>query len=381
MGVMSVKRFILLSMVISMIFVWMAPAYADELSKAKEQKKTIEQEIKSVGEDKKNIKSNIKDMESKMNALIEEQKKSSQELKKLENEVKTLEDVINNLNAELEIAEQKYENQKELLKTRIVVMYENSSVTYLQTLIESKSIIDFFERIQLISLISENDKRLVEELDAAKKDVEYKRQLTESQKRQVEEQKRAKEEEIEEIKASRSQVDRKIQEYEMTLENLEKLEDELVKKSQELTKYIEKLMSEAKYTGGVMTWPCPSSTQISSYYGNRYHPILKKYKLHTGIDIAASRGASIVAAAAGKVILAEWQTGYGNTVIIDHGGKIATLYGHADKILVKVGDEVKAGDTIAKVGSTGWSTGPHLHFEVIKDGQTQNPLNYLGKKQ
>lgn len=374
------KRFILLFMIISVIFIWTAPAYADELSKAKEQKKTIEQEINNVGKDKKNIESSIKDMESKKNALIEEQKKSSEDLKRLEGEVRTLEDILNNLTAELEVAEEKYENQKELLKTRIVVMYENSSVTYLQTLIESKSIIDFFERVQLISLISENDKELVEELDAAKKDVEYKRQLTESQKKKVEEQKKAKEEEIEVIKASRSQVDRKIQEYEMTLENLEKLEDELIKKSQELTKYIEKLMSEAKYTGGVMKWPCPSSTQISSYYGNRYHPILKKNKLHTGIDIAASRGASIVAAAAGKVIVAEWQTGYGNTIIIDHGGKIATLYAHADKILVKVGDEVKAGDTIGKVGSTGWSTGPHLHFEVIKNGQTQNPLDYLGKK-
>jgi len=380
MGVMLVKRFILLFMIISVIFIWTAPAYADELSKAKEQKKTIEQEINNVGKDKKNIESSIKDMESKKNALIEEQKKSSEDLKRLEGEVRTLEDILNNLTAELEVAEEKYENQKELLKTRIVVMYENSSVTYLQTLIESKSIIDFFERVQLISLISENDKELVEELDAAKKDVEYKRQLTESQKKKVEEQKKAKEEEIEVIKASRSQVDRKIQEYEMTLENLEKLEDELIKKSQELTKYIEKLMSEAKYTGGVMKWPCPSSTQISSYYGNRYHPILKKNKLHTGIDIAASRGASIVAAAAGKVIVAEWQTGYGNTIIIDHGGKIATLYAHADKILVKVGDEVKAGDTIGKVGSTGWSTGPHLHFEVIKNGQTQNPLDYLGKK-
>ncbi|AUS95516.1 peptidase M23 [Clostridium thermosuccinogenes] len=374
------KRLVLFFMVFALIFVNMAPAHADELSKAKEEKKNIEQEMKNVAKDKKEYESKIKETENQKKALEEERKKADSELKNLQSEVATLNDIILALDAELEAAEDKYQNQVAMLKTRIKVMYENSSVTYLQTLIESKSIIDFFERLQLISLISENDKNLVEELDAAKKDLDYKRQMKESQKKKLEEDVKDKEEKIQSLVASRNQADRKIKEYEMTLEDLEKREDELIKKSQEITKRIEKLMSEAQYSGGIMKWPCPSSTTISSYYGNRYHPILKKNKLHTGIDIAAARGASIVAAAAGTVIVAEWQTGYGNTVIIDHGGKIATLYGHADKILVKVGDKVKAGDTIAKVGSTGWSTGPHLHFEVIKNGQTQNPLDYLGKK-
>ena len=133
-----------------------------------------------------------------------------------------------------------------------------------------------------------------------------------------------------------------------------------------------------------MQWPCPSSYNVTSYYGMRKHPILRKYKMHTGIDIGASKGSSIVAANKGTVIMATYDKsgGYGNMVVLDHGAGITTLYAHASKLCVKVGDEVKAGAVIAKVGSTGLSTGNHLHFEVRVNGETKNPLSteYLGKK-
>jgi murein DD-endopeptidase MepM/ murein hydrolase activator NlpD len=108
----------------------------------------------------------------------------------------------------------------------------------------------------------------------------------------------------------------------------------------------------------------------------RMHPILRKYKMHTGIDIDADKGDSIIAANKGTVIIAKYdRNGYGNMIVIDHGGGITTLYGHASKLLVSVGDEVNAGQVIAKVGSTGLSTGPHLHFEVRVDGTPKNPLS------
>jgi len=103
--------------------------------------------------------------------------------------------------------------------------------------------------------------------------------------------------------------------------------------------------------------------------------------MHTGIDIAVPSGTSVLAANAGKVIYSGYNGGYGNTVIIDHGGKISTLYAHNSKLLVKVGDKVEKGKVISKSGSTGLSTGPHLHFEVRENGQHVDPMKYLtGKK-
>ncbi len=161
------------------------------------------------------------------------------------------------------------------------------------------------------------------------------------------------------------------------LKKLEAQEDEMLSQAHALNSIIKKLSSSSnKYSGGNMKWPIPSSNQISSVYGMRYHSALHKEKEHTGIDIPASKDDSIVAANDGTVILADYKPGYGNTIIIDHGGSIATLYGHCSSFNCSVGDKVKAGEVIAKVGSTGLSTGPHCHFEVRVNGDTVNPLKY-----
>ena len=159
---------------------------------------------------------------------------------------------------------------------------------------------------------------------------------------------------------------------------LEKQEDSLIADSNAIEKQIVSLQSNGKYTGGSMGWPVPGYTKFSKY-GMRMHPILKKKKLHTGIDIGCKTGDKIVASNDGTVIFSGVKGGYGNAVIIDHGGKISTLYGHNSKLLVKVGDKVKKGEQIAKAGSTGLSTGPHCHFEVRVNGKPVDPAPYLGR--
>jgi len=130
--------------------------------------------------------------------------------------------------------------------------------------------------------------------------------------------------------------------------------------------------------GGVFAWPVPSSSRITSGYGYRNHPTRRRREFHTGIDIGAQHGQYIRAAAGGVVILSGWHGGFGNTVIIDHGAGVHTLYGHNSRNLVAVGDVVRAGQNIARIGSTGISTGPHLHFEVRENGRHVNPGRYLG---
>ena len=158
------------------------------------------------------------------------------------------------------------------------------------------------------------------------------------------------------------------------LSSLERKENELIQKSRQLESQIKNLQRTADYTGGVMRWPVPSSTYISSPFGNRLHPILKVYKMHTGIDISASSGQSIIAANDGVVIMSGWQGGYGYTVVIDHGGGITTLYAHCSQLLVS-STSVKAGDTIAKIGSTGLSTGPI--YTLVRKRCSVNPISYV----
>ncbi len=169
-------------------------------------------------------------------------------------------------------------------------------------------------------------------------------------------------------------------EREKTEEELENYEQISKKIQRELQQLIIKAQREHKlrYTGGVFLWPT-NSTYITSPFGYRWHPILGGYRFHSGIDIAGDYGDPIYAAASGVVIMARYYDGYGYTVIIDHGSGISTLYAHCSRILVRVGQSVLAGQEIAEIGSTGRSTGPHLHFEVRIDGKPVNPLHFLSR--
>lgn len=159
--------------------------------------------------------------------------------------------------------------------------------------------------------------------------------------------------------------------------------DELQADADALTAKLQQTASSStssKYTGGEMAWPTPSSHIVTSPFGYRIHPIYGYPKMHTGIDIGASYGSTVVAASSGTVISAGWGGGYGNCVMIDHGGGIVTLYAHNSSLAVYTGQHVKRGQTISYVGSTGASTGAHLHFEVRKTGTMLTHIRMLHKK-
>lgn len=369
---------IFMSLVISMSV--MVPAFADKLTDAQNQKKTVDKKINDLSKQKKSEEKKLQSAKEQKEELESAERRKKQEYDELSDQISELNQGIEELDESIKSSQKQYDDKLELLKIRLRVMYENSDFTYIDTLAESKSVTDFLERLELVSTISKRDKEIVESIKEAKRDIEFKKQLVVGQKEQV--QLKADESliSINNLSASRASLDNKIQEINTKLKKLENEEDKLISKSNALVSQIKNLQKKGAYAGGSMTWPCPSSSKISSYYGNRLHPILKKYKMHTGIDISAKRGTSIVAANKGTVMMAGWQNGYGYTVVLDHGGGITTLYAHCSKLLVSAGKSVKAGQTIAKVGSTGMSTGPHLHFEVRKNGSTTNPLNYVGKK-
>jgi murein DD-endopeptidase MepM/ murein hydrolase activator NlpD len=131
------------------------------------------------------------------------------------------------------------------------------------------------------------------------------------------------------------------------------------------------------FKGGRINYGVVSGKRISSFYGYRIHPITGRRRFHDGLDIAANHGNGVYAYTGGKVVETGWNGGYGNCILINHGNGLKTRYAHLSKISVRIGQRVETGDKIGTVGSSGNSTGPHLHFEVIKNGRTQNPLNYL----
>jgi murein DD-endopeptidase MepM/ murein hydrolase activator NlpD len=137
------------------------------------------------------------------------------------------------------------------------------------------------------------------------------------------------------------------------------------------------------YVGGEFIWPVPANrSELSggNFFGMRFHPIFHEWRMHTGIDIGAPTGANILASNSGTVLITAYTTGYGNKIVVDHGGGYVTLYAHCSKILVKEGQEVNVGDVIGLIGSTGWATGPHLHFEIMFEGERINPLEKVNQK-
>ncbi|OFX13939.1 MAG: hypothetical protein A2Z18_06240 [Armatimonadetes bacterium RBG_16_58_9] len=283
------------------------------------------------------------------------------------------------IEARLDRTIEQLQRRRDLLDNRIVDIYEGEDVTYVNVLLGSADMSTFLTRAYYLQRIVDADMSLIEEIRADKL--------------KIEEDKARQAERVAEIQVAQARLetesnrqadlaDQKRQQIRAIENNIglyEKAIDEWEVKSRELEREIQRIQSTpegraraAKAFTGNLIRPC--SGNISSYFGYRVHPITKVYKLHTGVDIPADQGTAIKAAAGGTVIISGWQGAYGHAVVIDHGGGISTLYGHCSKLLVNVGDQVRQGETVAKVGSTGYSTGPHLHFEKRVNGKPVNPL-------
>ena len=321
---------------------------------------------------KKTVAKEVEELDSKLS-------KAEQELLTVEGQLSGLDAKIVITKRDLERASQNASGQKDTLMKRVRVMYETGSVGYLAVVLDSTSFSDFISRVDYLKKIMNYDVDLLKDMKSHQDKIAEQKALLQSEIDKTVKLKQEignKKNEVAFTKEARTKV---LNELAKDLKEYNKQYDKLLEDSKKFEKMILAAQSKGKYVGGAIGWPVPSSTRITSPYGYRIHPILKTKKLHTGIDIGASSGSSVLAGNKGTVIFAGYYGGYGYTVIIDHGGQISTLYAHNSKLLVKKGDEVKRGQLISKVGSTGLSTGPHLHFEVRKNGQHTNPMNYLGK--
>ena len=369
-----------LSLVISVAFT----SSASEVDAVKKELTQTQKEINAIKNQKEAAKKNLLKDKEYQKSIISDLEKKGYEKSQIEEKIKDIEAAIETINTAINQAQKDYDAQLKLFQQRLVVLYIQSRTNAdVNEIFQSSNYEEMFKKVHILRTISQYDQDLIASIEKKQAEINELKAIKENEEENALVQLEGSLKQIEELEVSRSQATDRVQDAAKDLAKIEKAEDELEKEAKELEALIKKLSTNSNYSGGIMQWPTPGYYKISSPYGYRIHPILKYKKFHGGIDINAPANAYIHAAANGKVIWSGFRSGGGgNTIIIDHGGGITTLYLHIINggLLVKAGQTVKAGDVIAKVGSTGLSTGPHLHFEVRKNGATQDPMKYVSNK-
>ncbi len=372
------------------IYVSVPPLFskADKISDAKRQQQEAQQKIDSAQkwrdneiEKRNNIDRQISDVQTeidKYQAQIDEKTAKIEETQK----------EIDRLSAELI-------KQNEDYTTRARMLIQKGNISYVEIILNSKSLEDMMNRISMVKWIAKYDSERLDEIEASMTEVEILKEELLSQKEEVitlKSSQDAKKTELDGYRQESQEIINKLQSdiaaFQKQYDEAKRIEEQARAEAERLRKEAEANSSNtsggsgivrapANFVGGQFQWPSASSYLVTSPYGYRIHPVTGSKRFHAGIDIGAAYGTNILAANSGTVIVAGYNSGgYGNYVVISHGGGYSTLYAHASSLLVSRGQQVSKGQVIAKCGSTGMSTGPHIHFEVQLNGSTTNPMQY-----
>ena len=359
----------------------------DTLDKIKDIKSDISDTKKRIS-DLENSKSNL---ETYISKLDQEANNLAKQIDKLNKDIEAKKEEITVAAEKLAEAEATAAQQYEDMKKRIQYLYENGNPSYLELFLTSESMADFLNKSSYAEQVTAYDRSMLEEYIAQKQAVKEKKKQLETEKEDLDAMADAASEQKKTVDGLIKSKTAQIQSYQDQIDsensNAAEYKADLTKQ-QKLLEQIEQQIAAAAAAnaqagdgdGGAsgFVWPCPSSRRITSGFGNRAQPTAGASTNHKGIDIGASYGASIVAAASGRVTTAAYSSSAGNYVVISHGNGLSTVYMHCSALYVSAGQTVSAGQSIAAVGSTGYSTGNHLHFGVIKNGSYVNPLGYVG---
>lgn len=323
----------------------------------------------------------VEDVSERLRQIQEELRVATAEYKEVKGQLDSVEDKISDNTELLEKTEADLKVKNKKLQKRVRDIYINGQISYVDVLFGAKDFADLMTRMDVLKRIIKHDYDLIMKVKEEKATVENTRAQLEKDKAEAEVL-------VADAQAKKAKVEDKESEQQVLLDQAiydrdtsERMYEEIMAASQEVANMIRRSqMSSAGYSGapagaGGMIWPI--SGPITSEFGWRTHPIFGTARFHSGLDIGGDYGMPIYAAASGTVIYAGWISGYGNAVIIDHGGGVTTLYGHNDSLNVSEGENVAQGQVIAMCGSTGNSTGPHCHFEVRENGEPVSPYGYL----
>lgn len=351
----------------------------DEINGLKDSIDDVQKEIDSLKAEKSTIQSYINQLDKQMNTL-------ASEIAGFEEKIEEKITDIEATKVELEAAKVACDEQYDAMKKRIQLFYENPTGSLFEVLLTSENMGEFLNHADNVAFMSEYDDQMMEKLIATKEEIALKEETLEAELEELEmmqaELETQKSKVNSSINAKKGELSAKASEigdasdaqsdYEKQLEEQEKLLSEI---EDQIAKAANPDVYEGSATGFI--WPCPAYTRISSYFGPRPQPVPGASTNHKGVDLAAPYGSNILASAAGVVTTSKYSASAGNYVVIAHGNGISTVYMHASSLLVSVGEVVEQGQVIAKVGSTGYSSGNHLHFGVIKNGTYVDPLGYI----
>lgn len=340
--------------------------------------------------------SQIDELDGQIDSVLQEVANLTASILQYETQISELSTRLNALETSIKEKEAELEEKRQTLENRFVAIYMSRQKTFLDVIL-SGELMNFISNQNLIEQAATYDNNLIDEVENLKKSLEDERQevvqiKAEKQQKASELQglKAQKEEKAANLTEEQQELEKKLSEYKAQAEQYAELERQAIAKEEAARKAAAAASSKSSgsttsysgavtstYSGGKLGWPCPASSRITSQYG--YRILFGVRDFHTGIDIGAVTGSNICAAESGTVILAAygWNGGYGNYMIVNHGNGVTTRYAHASALYVSAGQTVAKGQVIGAVGTTGNSTGPHLHFEVRINGSHQNPLNYL----
>ena len=358
----------------------------DEINQAKEERKKLQQGLSD-------IKKMVANLEKSKSSLQNYVKELDSQLMAVEAKIQELKDLISEKEKEIEQTKKELEEaiaieekQYEEMKVRIKFMYEKGSDFYLEMMLGADSFGDMLNKAQYVESISAYDRQKLEEFQLNRELIEVCKAELEEEEALLKEAKAAVEQEQKNLEVLIDSKEKEITAYESDIKTQEQAIKEYeayIREQDETIAALEKALKEMegssklKYDGGMFKWPAPSYTRVTSDYGWRIHPTLGVNKFHNGVDMAAPGGSPILAAYDGTVAAAGYSGTMGNYIYLNHGSGLVTIYMHASALYVSAGQNVSKGDKIAAVGTTGRSTGNHLHFGVRLNGEYVSPWNYL----
>lgn len=335
-------------------------------------KSQYQTELNQVKQEKREILQKAQDKQVEISDL-------QKEINAVQFDINAYQAKINQTEQELLAAEQKEKEQYSAMKLRLRTLYEDNNTTYINLLFSGQSLTEVLSYIEIIKQMSEHDNNMHDALAETRKGIEETKVRLEEEKGVLDQKKESLQISQNKLYAEKAELDGMA--TELSAEESELLAE--IRRIEEEEQALQRAIiagsshsASSVYKGGRLGYPT-SVTTTNSPYGYRIHPIYGTRKLHSGMDFPVGTGSPIYAAADGTVIMASWYGGYGNCVIIDHGGGMTTLYAHNSSLNVSNGQRVKRGDVIARAGSTGNSTGPHCHFEVRINGSTTDPAPYF----